>query len=431
MGVGSRGIGAGVPLLCALLFLTPASGQEQTAEESTPSAAAPDTTVADTATTASPASAPDPATDAKRRRSLPGGLWWNRVDGAHGEARLRRKLGERLSALAIVGYSTGSKRWSHGATVTRLWGRGGDGSVSVSYQRGTQVRFQSDNYGIDLNSIPYLLGFDDYFDYYWNERWRGEVDYLFLDQRLRLAVGINAEKHSSLAKTSNYDLFGRVDERRPNPPVEEGALRSVEARLVVGGPRLPFGTPQRRLEAWAEHSRSSLGSDFSFTLYRARVDWRAATLWRTRARPATLVLRLTAGTFTGELPVQRFGALDVRIWRVTPYGGFKAVRDRPYEGDQYVALFWEHDLGAAPLALLGLEDWRNKTLGLKAFGASGRTWVDEDKRDELGYVPRFPDAFHHEVGLALTLFEYFRVDWTRRLDERDWNVGFAVAWYEF
>lgn len=261
---------------------------------------------------------------------------------------------------------------------------------------------------------------------------RLELDYELIRGAARLEAEIRGERHTSLAKTTDFDLLDRVEEWRPNPAIDPGRLHSVALLFVVGGPRVPFGSgAQRRLELGVEHSRRWFDGDFAFTLYHCRADYRLDTFGRGGKRPAFVDLRLMAGTFTGDLPVQRFGALDVRIWALSPYGGFRSVRDRPYEGDQYAALYWTHNVRDALFRAAGLRGFPFKDLGLSVYGASGRTWVDAGKRTHLDYSPRFPDAFHHEVGLALAVGQYVRLDLTRRLDQRHWNGGVSLAWFEF
>lgn len=404
-------------LVVALVLMLPVAGATQAQEASAPT----DTHTAE----------PTPATPEEQLRR-PEELWFNRVDGAHVRMRFTDSAPFGLELAALAGYSFGLERWSYGGDVWRHWGSAHEWRLRLGHRRGTQVRYQSDNYGIDLNSLPALLGLADYFDYYWNERWRLELDRELAGGAVRLEGELRAERHSSLPKTTDFDLLDRVDAWRPNPAVDDGRLRSVAVLFVAGGPRVPFGTgAKRRLELGVEHSRRWLQGDYAFTLYHFRADYMLQTLGRGGTRPAVLDLRLVAGTFTGDLPVQRFGALDVRIWALTPYGGFRSVRDRPYEGDRHAAVYWSHNFHDTPLRAVGLRGAPFKSLGISVYGASGRTWVDATKRAQLAYEPRFPNAFHHEIGLALAVGEYVRLDLTRRLDQRHWNAGFSVAWFEF
>ena len=206
------------------------------------------------------------------------------------------------------------------------------------------MRYQSGNFGIQENSIPFLLGEADYFDYYRVERYRVGVSYLFSALELELRAGAKSEKHASLDKTTDYNLLRRDVEHRPNPEVDEGRLRAVDIKLIFGGAPLRMGkAAARRVEASIEHSPGWLEGDFDFTQYGIVIDWRFST--SRASKPSELDLRLAASTFTGDLPVQRFGALDVRVWRLTQYGGFKTLRGRPYEGDRHIALFWEQGRG--------------------------------------------------------------------------------------
>ena len=65
--------------------------------------------------------------------------------------------------------------------------------MALEYGRGPVPRIPSDSYIPLLNSGQFLLGLDDYFDYYWNERLRARL-HLSLPSQVGLAVGFNHEE---------------------------------------------------------------------------------------------------------------------------------------------------------------------------------------------------------------------------------------------
>ena len=135
--------------------------------------------------------------------------------------------------------------------------------IDLEYGSGKAPRSPSDSYTPLLNSAQALLGLDDYFDWYWREGLRARLR-LWLPGRIALEAGLRAEDHSSLAETTTFNLPWRDWRPRPNPPVDEGRLRSLEARFEWGGPYRPFGLrANRRVElprwstaAWAATSPS-------------------------------------------------------------------------------------------------------------------------------------------------------------------------------
>lgn len=298
--------------------------------------------------------------------------------------------------------------------------------VDLEYGSGKVPRIPSDSYTLLINSAQSLLGLDDYFDWYWREGLRSRLR-LWLPGRTALEVALRDEDHFSLAQTTRFNLLGRDWQPRPNPAVEEGRLRSLEARFERGGPYRPFGIrANRRAEVTVEHA-GLLGGDFSFTRLHLALDGQFRTFLRRRWRPNTLDLRLVAGYAFGRLPPQRFGALEAGLLPFSPFGAFRSVRGHPHEGEHYAALYWEHDFRSAPFELLGLWGLAMRGAGLVVHGASGRTWIDAERRAGLGYEPRYQDGFRHEAGVSLVLFHLLRLDLTRRLDGAGWSAGASLA----
>ena len=356
-------------------------------------------------------------------------LRYDRVGGAHLGLEGNRSLFGGLEGGGGTGYSVGLKRWSYRGRVG--WQRTA-GRVVLEYGREPVPRTPSDSYPLLLNSGQSLLGLDDYFDYYWNERLRVRL-HLSLPGQVGLQVGFNHEAHSSLRETTAFSLLNRNWRPRPNPAIEEGRLRSVEATFEWGGPYQPFGvTANRRVEVGVEHSGGGLGSDFSFTRLRLALDGHFKTFLKRRFTPNALDVRLVAGWYSiGDVPVQRFGSLEASMGFFSPFGAFRTVRGHPYEGEHYAALYWEHNFKTTPFELLGLWDWAMRGAGLVAHGASGRTWIDPERRANLGYDPRYEESFRHEVGVSLMLYHLLRLDFTRRLDRPGWSAGLSLVRFDF
>ena len=355
-------------------------------------------------------------------------LRYDRVGGAHLGLEGSRGLGGGLEAGGGTGYNIGLERWSYRGRVG--WQRTA-GKVGLEYGRGPVPRTPSDSYFPLLNSGQFLLGLDDYFDYYWNERLRARL-HLSLSSQVGLEVGFNHEEHSSLQETTAFSLLNRNWKPRPNPAIEAGRLRSVEATFEWGGPYQPFGVAaNRRVEVGVEHSSAELGSDFSFTRLRLALDGHFKTFLKRRITPNALDVRLVAGYSIGDVPVQRFGSLEASMGFFSPFGTFRTVRGHPYEGEHYAALYWEHNFKTTPFELLGLWDWAMRGTGLVVHGASGRTWIDSERRAALGYDPRYEESFRHELGVSLMLYHLLRLDFTRRLDRPGWSAGLSLVRFDF
>ena len=368
-------------------------------------------------------------------------LWFNRVDGAHLGLKGKSRVGERLALYGKGGYDVGSEKVFYGFGFRQGLGKEKMGFAGASYRVGTRPRYRSESYTLASNSLPLLLSFDDYFDYYRSRRFAVEGGGRKGESAVR--ASFNHEKQRSLVKQTDFDLVcgfqnenGRLyellcedrdDPQRENPAVEEGRLRSLELGYSWGGVYRPFGQrDQKRLAVEVEHSGSWLGSDFDFTRYRLSLDWHTDALIRRWRVGETLHLHLLGGGASGELPTTRYGALDAGIWIFQPFGTLRTLGDRPYEGEGYGVLFWEVDIGGGLFERLGMKGLVRRGLELVVHGASGRTWIGKERLEGLGYQPRYADEFHHEAGLSLVL-RPLRLDITRRLDRSGWSVGFSLA----
>jgi hypothetical protein len=182
-----------------------------------------------------------------------------------------------------------------------------------------------------------------------------------------------------------------------------------------------------RLEV--EHSAPDLlASDFSFTRFQALFEWRAPTFFKRRLLPNTLDLKLYGQTYTGKLPVQRYGSVDATIGYLNRFGALKTGLERPYRGGSSAGIFWEHNFKTVPFELLGLNRLAHKALNLIVFGGHGRTWNNVSKSGPLADEVLGSDGWHHEAGVSLSgLFSLLRIDFSKRLDASGFAIGIGAA----
>jgi hypothetical protein len=359
---------------------------------------------------------------------------YNRVDEMHIGLKVKQDITRNLSVHAASAYKTGLERWSFETKLNFRWGgRRNRGTITGTYVSDTHSRYTSENYPHLLNSIQTLLGFEDYFDYFWNKKWNTTFSYRFQKLNTKFSLGFNIENHSSVSKTSDRDLLSRDYIQRSNPAVEDGNLNSMEFTVALGNEYVPWGTiGQQRAEFKIEHSSPDiLNSDFSFTRYQLTLDVHINTFLRRRFMPNAIDLRVVGGTSTGSLPVQRMGTLDVRLGSFSPFGVFRSLNGIPPEGEHYVGVYWEHNFRTVPFELIGLRALAKQGLSLLIHGAHGRTWISDETRSRLLHDYRYFDKFHHEIGLSLNgILGFLRLDVTRRLDQPDIFIGVSlVRWY--
>jgi hypothetical protein len=364
-------------------------------------------------------------------------LRYNRVEGGHVGLRLDLGVGP-LDVRGRGGYNTGP------SGPTR-WAYGGEARVSVAdgtelvlrYHYGIEPRYRARSRIVPVwarlsNSLWALAGEPDYFDYVGAERLRFTVRQVVDDPDLDLALQLRNERHFSVAKTTDYNVFGRAITQPPNPSVEEGWLRSLAVTATLGGGGILGVTPINRVQASVEYSTPDVAaSDFDFTRFEVVADARIETFFQRRLLPNTLDLRLDAGASLGTPPLQRFGVVEASPLPYTPFGALRTLDDRPYQGEHHVALFWEHNFRTVPFELIGWEGPVNQDIELIVHGGHGRIWIEDDTEQRLrrrGVRLRMADEFHHEVGFSINgLFaDTLRLDLTKRLDAGGGSVGVSL-----
>lgn len=364
---------------------------------------------------------------------------FNRVEALYvGLKHERRYIDNRLRSTLFGGYSTGygtgEEALSYGAKLswwplkhTRRF------ALVSEYKVFNDTRYQSDMFNPLLTSFTPLFGYPDYFDYYRNESVSVGAAYLMRKLPGSLRLTYSYENHETIDYSTNYDLLGRSNIQRPNSYAEEGTLGALTLSWSEGNDKKAFGAVGvEDFELSIEHSASYLSSSWDYTKFNLDLYRSYETFYKRRFFPNTLEMRLNAGTYIGDLPVQKNGVLDVAQGIFTPFGAFKTKRYIPYEGASYVALNAEHNFKSVPLEMLG---WRNAPqtgLSVIAFGGIGKTWVTDRQINEFqgryGFAPVFAEDVHMEAGISLSnIFSLFRADLAYRIDEPGFFLGISVA----
>ena len=360
---------------------------------------------------------------------------YNRVDAIFGGLKHERRYADRrLRSRVRVGYSTGYEELNYGADIswwplqkTRRF------AVSLGYNAVTDTRYKSDLFKKELLSTMPLFGYSDYFDYY-----RKEGAFLGAAYRLRnwsgtLGARFKYENHESIDFKTSYDILGASMIQRLNPPINEGTLSSLTLSFESGEGAEALGViGADNVKIEIEQSMEMIGSDWDFTRFNIDIYRRYSTFYKRRFIPNSLDLRLNAGTYLGDLPVQKNGSIDASLGYFTPFGAFKSKRYTPYEGASFVALHAEHNFRSTPFEALGIPNAAKSGLSLIVFGGVGRTWISENQRDffrsEIGFVPSNAGEVHSEVGLSLSnIFSLFRIDVAYRIDDPGFYPGIAFS----
>ena len=357
----------------------------------------------------------------ENRVSLTPQVWFNRTEGLHlaFDNSFELVKGKRLNFL--IGYTSALQKWTYGTKVQFRF-------LEIEYFYGSDLRYSSELYPRLLTGLSNIIGRPDYFDYYWNERIRLGLKHRLSRQNTLFYIGLTNENHTSLKKKTDYDIFGEDFIQRENPSINEGTLRSILFNIQYGSKYIPFGIiGQKRAILSIEHSSRDIYSDFSFSQLQLILDWRIPTFLKSRVLPNVIDLRVVAGTYAGELPLQKYGALDVSLGCFNTFGSFKSLGNYPYEGEKYFGVFWEHNFRTLPFEIFGISSIAKSGVEIILHGALGRTWIDGEKLKQLDYTPNYMNSYSHEIGISLNkLLKIFRIDFTYSLDKNEYYLSISV-----
>lgn len=358
---------------------------------------------------------------------------FNRMDGYHLGLKYEYNFNDiGLDVNGFGGYSFHSEFWDGGLSLSKELFETGDSDIMLNagYEYATDTRFSSPMYSLGFNSLQtLLLGTEDYFDYFRNEKMFAGFTIEDLFPELDLTLSANREHHRSFEDTPvfNYSLFGLHDDRRPNPMINDGTLQSISVNLAYKKVPKDFGfSGKNQVVLRAEHSSEGLGSDFDFTRFSAHFDFHVPTFYSRRLFPNVLDLSFSGGTFLGDLPLQRYGSVDGAMSRFTPFGVIKTRQPIPYVGNNYWTAYGEHNFRTIPFELLGLDYFVDKGWGIIVFGGAGYV----EAQDEEPYNLLISDGVHTEAGVSLnSVFGVVRLDFAKRLDASGFFIGFSVPRY--
>jgi len=357
-------------------------------------------------------------------------LWYNRVDALHIGLTVKPKISNKINFSIGTGYNTGQKNWSFLAELLFRFGSKNHFHSSFKYEAGTESRYTSETYTLFLSSFPPLFARPDYFDYYWQEGALVDFGYRLRAINTVFSIGVSSYKQKSLSKSTDFNIIGSGYEQRENPAIIDGTMRSLIFKVEYGDDFIPLGiVGQNRFSLLIEHSNPSIiSSDFDFTKYNMSLDLRIDTFLKRRLLPNALDIHLTAGYSTGKLPLQRYGIVDGSFEVFSPYSVLKSRRSRPYEGEHYLGIFWEHNFRTVPFELINFDFLVEKGIGIIVFGGHGRSWISEQSISELTFEPAYTSHMHNETGFSINnIFSLLRLDTSYRWDTRGVYVGLSMT----
>ncbi len=357
-------------------------------------------------------------------------IWFNRVDGLHAGLTLKFDISEPIRIRFGGAYKSSLKKWGYHADMEFEFGSEDEWHSQIHYFAGTDSRYPSETYSLSIASFPPLFGREDYFDYYWREGIAINFGIDISKINTDISIEFKSENHTSLAKTTDYNILGTNFKQRDNPDIDTGTMRSLSLSIQYGLDYIPFGVVgQKRAALNIEISHPDiLSGDFSFAKYTLSFDWQFRTFLTRRLLPNALDIHLSAGYSTGDLPLQRFGIVDGSFQAFTPYATILSRSQRPYEGEHFFAFFWEHNFRTVPFELINFSFAVDNGIGIIIFGSHGRSWISNKRLADLTFSPAYIDKFHHEFGLSINgIFSLIRFDTAYRLDNQSVYAGISFT----
>lgn len=360
---------------------------------------------------------------------------FNRVDAVYaGLKHEKRYADRRVRSQVNLGYSTGYQAFNHGVNLSwwplkktrRL-------ALTIGYDVSTKESYNSEMFGEVFSSFLPLVGYDDYFDYYRKEGVFIGAGYRPRGSQNSFNVRYLLEEHSSIDFKTSYDVIGRNNVQRLNPPINEGTLSAFVFTMSSGEGKEALGIiGADNVKLQVGQSAKLIGSEWDFTRFQIDIYRHYETFLKRRFIPNSLELRLNAGTYIGDLPVQKNGTIDAALGYFSPFGTFKSKRYTPYEGSSFISLHAEHNFRSIFFESLGWRKSAKSGLSILAFGGIGRTWLSKDQtqffNSSIGYLPPSTNNWHSEVGVSLSnIFSLFRIDVAYRIDEPGIYPGVSVA----
>ncbi len=357
---------------------------------------------------------------------------YNRVEGVH----LGLKFEERNTDIGLNteffgGYSFNTKHWDYGAEFGKRVLKLGEREIfaQISYQNSTDTQYKSAIYTSGMNSITTLLGGEDYFNYFRNEMVSAGFKLSNIINRVDIEFSGNHEVHRSFnaGNEINFKLFNWENNRRVNPEIEDGTVRSLGVNIGYNVQGRNFGfAGSRQIQLAAEISRPGLGSDFDYSSMQMSIDWNFETFYKRRLFANTLDLHLSGGFVESSAPVQKLGAVDGSLSRFTPFSVLKTRTSLPYVGNKYGVIAVEHNFRTIPFELLGLNYFVENGWGIILFGGAGIA----ELHDRSTFLMMDSDGIHTEAGISLnSIFGILRIDFAKRLDSPGHFIGFSVPRY--
>jgi len=328
---------------------------------------------------------------------------YNRVEGLFLGLGSEKKFnwdGRReFNSYGSIGWGIRSHTWRGNLGIARQFPigiTGGDELFEIGAE-GYSLTDSKDQWliGVHENTAAAILIHEDFRDYFQRNGYSAHVAYYSQNDYLKTEVKASylVDKYASLGNNTEWSLFGGDKLFRPNPPIDDGSMRSVLTSVGIS----TQSNSARGPEGWSlygsfEYGPRSLGGNFDFDQYVLDVR---------RFQPLSsydnLNFRLRAGTSDGFLPVQK--SYDL--------GGLGTLNGFPFKyvtGNRMILLNAEYIMNGNALDDLDFwPSWLFRHINLLFFSDAGlvRT-VTQDNGPTEGFERITWGEFKNDVGAGFS-----------------------------
>lgn len=350
-------------------------------------------------------------------------LRYNRVEniflGLGSDKRYYWDGSRELSIYGSIGYGFKSYQWRGNIGLTRQFAfPDHESGSSHLLEFGAEAHSYTDSkdqwlIGVTENSLAAFFIHEDFRDYFERQGITALAAWYYQESDLttQLKLQMNFDDETSLAKRTDWALFGGKKRFRENPPATEGRMRSV---VVSAGFNTATKT-RRGMLGWtvygsAEFSGSGLGSDFSFS--QLTIDLRR---YQPLGRFDGVNLRVRGATSGGSLPRQRTN--DIGGLGTLPAYSFKDE-----SGNRFLLCNLEYIANGDILGDLDFwPSWLMRHINLLFFGDAG--WVATAPIDASwtqGFDGLKLSSFRSDLGFGFASRNgAFRLAWAWRTDSSE------------
>ena len=330
---------------------------------------------------------------------------FNRTESVYlGAGRTWQNLSSKITLRTKLGYSFGRKEVQYDFGAWYRVSRRHDIWIGGSYHDDIVARPTIVSSSYNPTYLALLVKLDP-LDYYREKGFNLSVSGR-LPSHTRLALQYNEYRQSSVSVVTDYSIF-KVDRSvSPNPPIDEGRLRSLEATVTYDSRpmvrqkgrdiRLPTLT-YTLVTAGVEYSSPRLvATDFRYGRYYVRLKRRQRTFnW------GLTTIDAYVGASSGNLPRQRYFRVDFGKGAFFEEGGFSTMHEVNFFGNRAATLVVSHNFDRMLFRKSGIPLIKRLPFTLAVHGGVFWTdFVDHSANPGDDVLATAPTAYS-EVGFGI------------------------------